>query len=75
MSNEASQLYVQVNPTKCCGYAICASLAPEVFKLDDEGFAYVDDERVPAGLEEKARAGAKSCPDKAIYVGESPPPG
>ena len=75
MSNsEATRLYVKVNPAKCCGYTICASVAPEIFKLDDEGFAYVDDEFVPAGLEEKARAGARSCPDKAIYVGEAPPP-
>ena len=72
-SDEDRRLYVQVNQAKCCGYTTCADVSPEIFKLDDDGFAYVDDERVPLGLEKKAKAGADVCPERAIYVGEAPP--
>jgi ferredoxin len=65
-------MYVKVIDSKCCGYTVCADVCPEVYKLDDQGFAYVDDELVPAGLEEKAAAGAKACPEAAIVVSDSP---
>jgi ferredoxin len=75
MSSEADgRLYVQVNLAKCCGYTTCADVGPDVFKLDEDGFAYVDDERVPLGLEQQAMAGADVCPERAIYVGGTPPP-
>jgi ferredoxin len=75
MSDQADgRLYVQVNLAKCCGYTTCADVCPEIFKLDDDGFAYVEDDRVPLGLEQRAKAGADVCPERAIYVGATPPP-
>jgi ferredoxin len=68
-----TRLYVAVDARKCCGYTTCASTAPEIFQLDDGGFAYVTDDRVPLGLEAEAMAGANSCPERAIYVGPTPP--
>jgi ferredoxin len=66
-------LYVKVDLSRCCGYTSCAEASPELFKLDDQGFAYVDSEVVPPGLETKAREGATICPERAIYVGETQP--
>jgi ferredoxin len=75
MSDQADgRLYVQVNLAKCCGYTTCADVCPEIFKLDDDGFAYVEDDRVPLGLEQRAKAGADVCPERAIYVGPTAPP-
>jgi ferredoxin len=68
----ATQIYVAVDAGKCCGYRLCAEECPEVFKLDDGGFAYVDDPAVPPGLEERARRGAAACPEDAITVSDEP---
>jgi len=65
-------VYVRVDSAKCCGYTVCADKCPEVFKLDERGMSYVDDERVPDGLEEKATNAARSCPERAIRVSERP---
>lgn len=73
MSESDDRLYVVVDLKKCCGYTTCAEVCPEVYKLDDDGFAYTDDERVPFGLEEKARAGADACPEGAISIFASDP--
>ena len=69
----AERLYVKVIDEKCCGYTVCADVCPEVYKLDDQGFAYVDDALVPEGLEDKARAGAKACPEAALVISTEPP--
>lgn len=64
----AMALRIEVNTGKCCGYALCAELCPEVFGLDDQGLATVAPGGVPAGLEERARAAADACPQRAIAV-------
>jgi ferredoxin len=73
MTEQTAPLYVTVDPSKCCGYTSCAEVSPEVYKLDEQGFAYVDSDVVPPGLEAKAREGAAICPERAIYVGETQP--
>jgi ferredoxin len=74
MSVEEAQarLYVKVDLAKCCGYTLCAEACPEVFKLDEQGLAYVESSLVPEGLEEKARAGANVCPEDAIVCSDTP---
>jgi ferredoxin len=69
MTNEVdTQLRVRVDTAKCCGYTTCADVCPEIFKLDEDGFAFVESELVPLGLEAKAKAGAAACPESAITV-------
>ena len=45
-------------------------VCPEVYKIDDESYAYVEKEEVPTDLEEKVRRGAEVCPEQAIVVSE-----
>ena len=53
----------------CQGHNRCYLLAPEVFDVDDEGYAVLRIEGdVPAELEEKARLAADNCPEYAITV-------
>jgi ferredoxin len=68
----STRLYVKVVDAKCCGYSLCADTSPEVYQLDDDGFAFVEQSLVPEGLEDKARDGARACPEKAIVVSEEP---
>jgi ferredoxin len=55
-------------PGKCCGHARCARYAPDIYKLDDDGYLAIDTVDVPAGQETAALHGAKSCPERAIEV-------
>jgi ferredoxin len=64
------QLRVIVDRSRCCGYALCAAICPEIYKLDEGGLVYVDNELVPAGLEESAREGALACPAEALVIEE-----
>jgi ferredoxin len=62
---------VRVDATKCEGYGTCAAHLPEVFKLDEWGYASVEgDGEVPAGKEDLARRAIYDCPVNAITVAE-----
>jgi ferredoxin len=64
---EHSALTVTVDRAKCCGYTLCATVSPEVYTIDDQGFAVVAP-GVPTNLEAQARKGAEACPENAIIV-------
>ncbi|HLI54696.1 MAG TPA: ferredoxin [Acidimicrobiales bacterium] len=60
---------VRVDPEKCQGHNRCYNLAPELFDVDDLGYASARaDGTVPPGLEDKARRAAANCPEFAIEV-------
>jgi ferredoxin len=63
---------VKIDGEHCTGHGRCAKYAPNVFKLDDDGYneARGGEVDVPAGEEENARRGMKSCPEQAITLVE-----
>jgi ferredoxin len=62
---------VRVDPDKCQGHNRCYSLAPELFDVDDFGYATATgDGTVPAELEAKARLAAANCPEFAVIIEE-----
>jgi len=62
---------VRVDTEKCQGHNRCFVVAPELFELDDYGYAHeVNDGKVPPGLEEKARLAVQNCPERAIHIEE-----
>jgi ferredoxin len=67
MAEDERTLLVTVDRSKCCGYTLCAAEAPDVYSIDDGGFA-VAPESVSAELEDQARAGAALCPESAIIL-------
>lgn len=57
----------------CQGHNRCYSLAPEIFDVDDEGYAILTlgdgaTADIPAELEEKAQLVADNCPEFAITI-------
>ena len=50
----SKRLKVVIDKPACCGYGVCAEICPEVYKLDENGIVYLDDEIVPEGLESSA---------------------
>ncbi|WP_082699266.1 ferredoxin [Arthrobacter sp. EPSL27] len=65
---------VTVNRNHCQGHTMCNMAASEVFKLDEDGNAYVESSEVPAELHAKAQAGAAACPERAIVIEEQTRP-
>jgi ferredoxin len=60
---------VRVDPGLCQGHNRCFALAPDLFQLDDEGFASaVGDGTVPPGREEAAELAADNCPETAVLL-------
>ena len=54
----------------CAGHALCAAKAPDVYRLDDEGYCCSNGDTVPPHLHEQARLGARHCPEAAIVLDE-----
>jgi ferredoxin len=67
MAENEQPLHITIDRSKCCGYTLCAAEGPDVYSIDDQGYAFAP-ETVPAGLEEQARRGAAACPDSAITL-------
>jgi ferredoxin len=63
---------VVVNNQLCSGHARCASVAPEFFELDDDGYIGFSEKEVPPELEAQARRGARACPERALTFVEDP---
>ena len=62
---------VHVDPEKCQGHNRCFAIAPELFDVDDYGYATeIGDGSVPPGLEDKARLAVENCPEYAISIEE-----
>ena len=61
---------IRVDESKCSGQARCATVAPDVYQLDDEGYNRMGIFAVVEGQETAARRGARSCPERAIDIVE-----
>lgn len=64
---------IHVDADKCQGHNRCSSLAPELFEVDDLGFASAAGTGdVPPHLESRARLAVDNCPEFAItLIGDS----
>lgn len=60
---------VHVISEKCQGHNRCYALAPELFDVDDLGYATeIGDGEVPPGMEDSARLAVANCPENAIEL-------
>lgn len=62
---------VRVDQDVCIGDAICASLCPDVFEMNDEGKSTVIVETVGEDLIDCVNEAAEACPVSCIYVEEA----
>ncbi|MGE0220906.1 ferredoxin [Mycolicibacterium sp.] len=63
--------HISVDAGRCQGHARCLAFAPDVFDFDDEGYAFVpDDKSDRADLDEDLRLAVANCPERAIIVSE-----
>ena len=59
---------VRVDADLCQGHARCWAICPEVFQLDEAGYATAAEDEVPADLEDAVREAAAVCPERAIAL-------
>jgi ferredoxin len=60
---------IVVDSEKCEGHNRCYAIAPELFDVDDYGYATAaGDGTIPEGMEDKARLAADNCPEFAITI-------
>lgn len=65
---------ILVNRSRCAGHARCNAVAPELFRLDDDGYIAVQSFDVAPGDEALAKRGARACPERALKVAEEDDP-
>jgi ferredoxin len=66
-----TRLKIRVDPDRCQGHSRCKSLAPDLFTLDEYGYAHeVGDGSVPDGLEDQAWLAKSNCPELAIDISD-----
>lgn len=57
---------VEVDHDRCEGNAVCVGIAPDLFDLDDEDYAVVTADPVPADQEGVAEQAIAECPRAAL---------
>lgn len=65
---DGARLPLRVNPIKCAAFGFCAEYAPELFELDEWGYAWLHTPDVPEDLARLAEEAAALCPVRAIYL-------
>jgi len=62
-------MFVRVDPELCDASGKCAKLCPDIFRLDEYGYAAADEDTpVPTQLERAVRQAQSACPTAAISV-------
>jgi ferredoxin len=61
-----SVVRVIVDRDRCEGNAVCLGIAPDIFDLDDEDYAVVKTDPIPADQEELAEQAIAECPRAAL---------
>jgi len=59
---------LEVDPSACQGHAQCHAAAPDLFTLDDEGYAVVAVDVLTADQLASARAAVAACPERAVAL-------
>ena len=57
---------VEVDRDRCEGNAVCVGIAPDLFELDDEDYAVVTADPVPADQQALAEQAINECPRAAL---------
>lgn len=68
MSNPGTVNVLHVDNSRCCGYGMCADLAPDVFALDDDGFVVAKTTEVPDELLAATEDAVSSCPERVLTL-------
>ncbi len=57
---------VEVDHDRCEGNAVCVGIAPDLFDLDDDDYAVMKVDEIPADQIELAKQAVAECPRAAL---------
>jgi ferredoxin len=57
---------ITVDDDRCAGHGICLTLRPEVFTLNDDGYAEAQSTDIPVEFQAAVREAIECCPEHAI---------
>lgn len=57
-----------IDQERCVGHARCATVSPELFELNDNGYIDSNGFDVPDGMDAQAQRGARACPERIISI-------
>lgn len=60
-------MQLKVDQDVCIGCGACQAIAPDVFQINDEGYAENIVDEIPEEMVEDANDAKEGCPVKAIY--------
>jgi ferredoxin len=64
-----AMMRVEVNRDTCIGHGVCEGVAPEVFKVDEDGaLVLLIDGDIPEPLLPKVRKAVFNCPEHALRL-------
>jgi ferredoxin len=69
-TNPPTRLRVRVDPIRCTAFGFCAEFCPELFDLDEWGYAWLKEGEVDGAAARLVRETARLCPRRAILVEE-----
>lgn len=61
---------IKADQRLCSGHARCASVAPDIFTLTDDGYIGFTEKDVPSEQAALARRGVRACPERALSIVE-----
>ncbi|MFJ7206665.1 ferredoxin [Streptomyces sp. NPDC098789] len=60
---------IRIDSRRCQGHARCLAFLPDTVDFDDEGYAYVPEEKsCRAEMTDALRQAAANCPERAFQV-------
>lgn len=62
----------QLDRSNCIGCGLCTYTCPEVFRMEEDGFARVIREHVPKEAERSAVSARDECPVSVISIRREP---
>jgi ferredoxin len=64
------RLRVRVDPIRCTAFGFCAEFCPELFTLDEWGYAWLKEPSAGPEISGTIRETARLCPTGAILIEE-----
>ena len=67
-TSAVSDAQIIVDWDECEANAVCESIVPEIFSVDDNDMLNVSNDRPPAELLDKVQEAVDMCPKRALFL-------
>jgi NADH:ubiquinone oxidoreductase subunit F (NADH-binding)/ferredoxin len=68
---DSPKFHLEVDWTRCAAHGLCGQVAPDIVRMDQNGFPIIADADLPFRLTSQAREAVDKCPALALRLSES----